>query len=376
MTYESSLAASALSMPSVTHETCGQNASLRSVPSSTDSEGSPSPGWSKRTASLLGVQVIATGSYVPERVVTNADLERLFGCDSNWIEQRTGILARRYAAPHQATSDLCIEAARRALRAGRVSAQEVDLLIVGTFTPDYPCPSTANLVQDALGIDAPAMDVHAACAGFMYALLTAAQFVAAGTSQMALVLGGDCNSRIVNPADQKVVPLFGDGAGAVLLTRGDAHQGLVCYQLGSDGSGSALLDRKSGGSRFPMSHAALDEGSQYLQMDGRNVFKWAVRALRESIDLVLRRSGLDVQDVGLYVLHQANMRIINSAVEQLGIPPEKVFNNLQHYGNTSAGSIPLALDEAYQRGLIHRGDTVVLSGFGAGLTWGTALMRW
>lgn len=376
MTYESSLAASALSMPSVAHETFGQNASSRGVPSSTEPEGSPTRGWSQRTASLLGVQVIATGSYVPERVVTNADLERLFGCDSNWIEQRTGILARRYAAPHQATSDLCIEAARRALRAGRVSTQEVDLLIVGTFTPDYPCPSTANLVQDALGIDAPAMDVHAACAGFMYAMLTAAQFVAAGTSQMALVLGGDCNSRIVNPADQKVAPLFGDGAGAVLLTRGDAHQGLVCYQLGSDGSGSGLLDRKSGGSRFPMSHAALDEGSQYLQMDGRNVFKWAVRALRESIDLVLRRSGLDVQDVGLYVLHQANMRIINSAVEQLGIPPEKVFNNLQHYGNTSAGSIPLALDEAYQRGLIHRGDTVVLSGFGAGLTWGTALMRW
>lgn len=376
MTYESSLAASATSIPSVAHETCGQNALLRGVSSSAEAEGSPSTGWSQRTASLLGVQVIATGSYVPECVVTNADLERLFGCDSNWIEQRTGILARRYAAPHQATSDLCIEAARRALRAGRVSAREVDLLIVGTFTPDYPCPSTANLVQDALGIDAPAMDVHAACAGFMYALLTAAQFVAAGTSQMALVLGGDCNSRIVNPADQKVVPLFGDGAGAVLLTRGDAHQGLVCYQLGSDGSGSALLDRKSGGSRFPMSHAALDEGSQYLQMDGRNVFKWAVRALRESIDLVLRRSGLDVQDVGLYVLHQANMRIINSAVEQLGIPPEKVYNNLQHYGNTSAGSIPLALDEAYQRGLIHRGDTVVLSGFGAGLTWGTALMRW
>jgi 3-oxoacyl-[acyl-carrier-protein] synthase-3 len=373
--YDSSLAARGMPMQGTANEPPLRSSSPRSVPSSGQEDGATCT-WSQRTASLLGVQIVAMGSYVPERIVTNADLEQLFGCDSQWIEQRTGILARRYAAPEQATSDLCIEAARRALRAGRVSPREVDLLIVGTFTPDYLCPSTANLVQDALGIDAPAMDVNAACAGFMYALLTAAQFVVAGTSRMALVIGGDCNSRIVNPADQKVVPLFGDGAGAVLLTRGDAHQGLVCYQLGSDGSGSGLLDRKAGGSKFPLSHAVIEEGAQYLQMDGRNVFKWAVRAVRESIDLVLRRSGLDVHDVGLFVLHQANMRIINSAIEQLGIPPEKVFNNLQDYGNTSAASIPLALDEAYQRGLIHRGDTVVLSGFGAGLTWGTALVRW
>ena len=332
--------------------------------------------WSQRTRSLLGVQIVSTGSYVPERVVTNDDLQLLYGCDSDWIEQRTGILARRYAAPEQATSDLCIEAARRAIRAGHVDQREIDLIVVGTFSPDYHCPSTANLVQNVLRLDAPAIDVHAACAGFMYALATAAQFVATGNSRMALVLGGDCNSRIIDPRNQKVAPLFGDGAGAVILTRGDAHQGLVCYQLGSDGSGSALLDRKSGGSKFPLTHAALEAGEQFLQMDGRNVFKWAVRAVSDTIELVLRKSGLGVDDVSLYVLHQANIRIINKVAEHLGIAPEKMFNNLQEYGNTSAGSIPLALDEAYQRGLIHRGDTVMLSGFGAGLTWGTALFRW
>lgn len=332
--------------------------------------------WSQRTRSLLGVQVVATGSYLPELVVTNADLQSRYGCDSAWIEQRTGILERRYAAPEQATSDLCIEAARRALRAGNLDPRQIDLVVVGTFTPDYPCPTTANLVQSALGIDAPAFDLHAACSGFVYAMTTAAQFVATGNSKLALIIGGDCNSRIINPTDQKVAPLFGDGAGAVILARGDSHQGLLCYQMGSDGTGGPMLDRKAGGTRNPLTHAALDAGEQYLQMDGRNVFKWAVRAVVQTIELVLRKSGLGVHDVSLYVLHQANIRIINTAMEQLGISPSKVFNNLAQYGNTSAGSIPIALDEAYQSGLIHRGDTIVMSGFGAGLTWGTGLYRW
>jgi 3-oxoacyl-[acyl-carrier-protein] synthase-3 len=220
------------------------------------------------------------------------------------------------------------------------------------------------------------MDVQAACSGFVYALVTAAQFVATGNSKLALVVGGDCNSRIINPRDQKVAPLFGDGAGAVLLARGNQHQGLICYQLGSDGGGGSLLDRPSGGSRKPITAADLDEGSHFLHMDGKNVFKWAVRALTESIDLVLRQSGLAVDDVGLYVLHQANIRIINNAVEQLGIPTDRVFNNLQNYGNTSGGSIPLALDEALQQSRLSRGETLLMSGFGAGLTWGTCLFRW
>lgn len=332
--------------------------------------------WSQRTRSLLGVQVVGTGSYVPATVVTNGDLQRQFGFDPAWIEQRTGILARRYAAPDQATSDLCVEAARQAIRSARISPKDVDLVVVGTFTPDYQCPTTANLVQEALRLDAPAMDVQAACSGFVYALATAAQFVATGNSRYALVVGGDCNSRIVNPRDQKVAPLFGDGAGAVVLAKGNSHQGLICYQLGSDGGGSSLLDRPSGGTKRPISAADIDSGSHFLRMDGKSVFKWAVRALTESIDLVLRQSGLSVDDVGLYVLHQANIRIINNAVEQLGIPTERVFNNLQNYGNTSGGSIPIALDEAFQAGRISRGDTLLMSGFGAGLTWGTCLFRW
>lgn len=332
--------------------------------------------WSRRTRSLLGVQIVSTGSYVPDHVVTNADLQSLYGYDPAWIEQRTGILSRRYARPEQATSDLCIEAARRAIRNARVDAREIDLVVVGTFTPDFQCPSTANLVQEALGIDAPAMDVHAACSGFVYALATAAQFVASGNSRLALVIGGDCNSRIVNPLDQKVAPLFGDGAGAVLLARGDAHQGLICYQLGSDGGGGTMLDRQAGGSKNPITHEDLDAGRQFLQMDGRNVFKWAVRAVADSMEVVMRKAGMSAQDISLYVFHQANIRIINHVAEHLAIPQDRMYNNLRDYGNTSGGSIPIALDEAVQAGRISRGDTMLMSGFGAGLTWGTCLFRW
>jgi len=331
---------------------------------------------SRRTNSLLGVQIAACGSYVPELVVTNEDLENRYGFEPGWIEQRTGILARRHAAPEQATSDLCVEAARKAIRSAHVDPNDIDLVLVATFSPDYNCPSTACLVQERLGLDAPAVDLNAACAGFMYAFVTGAQFVATGNSKLALVIGADTNSRIVDPHNQRIAPLFGDGAGAVLLASGEPHQGLICYQLGSDGSGSNLLDRPSGGTRRPICAADIDKGLHYLQMDGRSVFKWAVRALTDTIELVLEKTGMSPHDVALYLLHQANIRIINYAVEQLGVPPEKVFNNLEQYGNTSAGSIPLAMDEAFQAGRINRGDTLLLSGFGGGLTWGTSLFRW
>lgn len=332
--------------------------------------------FSQRTASLLGVQVVSCGSYVPETIVTNEELQTRYGYDPEWISQRTGILARRYARPDQATSDLCTEAARRAIRAARVNPDDIDLVVCGTFTPDFLAPSTACLVQEKLGLDAPAVDMHAACAGFMYALVTAAQYVATGNSKLALVIGGDCNSRIVNPQDIRVAPLFGDGAGAVLLAAGEPHQGLICYQTGADGGGASLLERAAGGTRRPITHADIDAGAQYLHMDGRNVFKWAVHLVTDTIELVLNKSGMSTHDVSLYLLHQANIRIISAAMEQLGVPEDKVFNNLQKYGNTSGGSIPIALDEAFQAGRINRGDTLLLSGFGAGLTWGTALLRW
>lgn len=331
---------------------------------------------SRRTNSLLGVQIIGCASHLPERVVTNQELEERYGFEPGWIEQRSGILTRRHVAEHEATSDLCAEAARKAIRTARVDPADIDLVLVGTFTPDYLCPSTACLVQEKLGLDAAAVDLQAACAGFMYALVTGAQYVATGNAKVALVIGGDTNSRIVNPYDQRTAPLFGDGAGAVLLAPGEPHQGLICYQMGSDGSGGKLLDRPSGGSKNPIGPAALAEGSHYLQMDGRSVFRWAVRAVTDTIELVLQKSGLGPNDVALYVLHQANIRIINYAMEQLGVSPDRVYNNLEQYGNTSAGSIPIALDEAFRAGRINRGDTLLLSGFGGGLTWGTALFRW
>ena len=331
---------------------------------------------SQRTCSLLGVQIVGCGSYVPETIITNADLEQRYGFEPGWIEQRTGIRERRYASEDQATSDLCVEAAQRAIRAARVQPEDIDLVVLGTFSPDFTCPSTACLVQDRLGLDAPAIEVQAACAGFMYALVSGAQYVATGNSKLALVIGGDTNSRIVNPYDQRTAPLFGDGAGAVLLSRGEPHQGLLCYQMGSDGSGAAMLDRPAGGTRRPATPEDISDGLHYMHMDGRSVFKWAVRAVTDTIELMLNKTGMGVDDVSLYVIHQANMRIINYVIEQLGIPPEKVFNNLQKYGNTSGGSIPIVLDEAFREGRINRGDTILMSGFGGGLSWGTSLFRW
>lgn len=332
--------------------------------------------FSQRTQTLLGVQIVGTGAYVPENVVTNNDLRDTVGADSEWIERRTGILERRHVAPGQATSDLACEAARRAFKSAHVDPAEVDLLVVGTFTPDYLCPSTACLVQDKLGLDVPAFDVSAACSGFLYALVTAAQYVATGNSQMALVIGADTNSRIVDPTEKKIFPLFGDGAGAVLLAKGDAHQGLLCYQMGADGSGGPLLEVPAGGTKCPLDAAGLAARKQYLQMDGRNVFKWAVRVVEDTVKLVLSKSGLTVDEVALFCFHQANVRILDHAVEALGIPKEKVFNNLTRYGNTSAASVPLALSEAAEQGRIQRGDVVLMCGFGAGLTWGTGLFRW
>lgn len=329
-----------------------------------------------RTRTLMGVQILGSGRYVPEVVVTNHDLLETHGFDPDWIVNRTGIHERRFAPPHQATSDLCAHAATRCLKAAGCDPSEVDLLVVGTFTPDMAFPSTANLVQDLLRLNCPAFDIQAACAGFVYALVTAAQFVAAGTSRRALVIGGDCNSRVINPGDQKSFPLFGDGAGAVLLAPGSPEQGMLAYQLGSDGSGGDLLSRPACGSRIPPSPEALAEGLHYLTMDGRAVFKWAVRILADSSTTVLARAGVGVKDIRWFIPHQANVRIIHSASDVLGFPREVVYKNLERYGNTSGGSIPIALDELVEEGQIERGDLLLTSGFGAGLNWGTALWRW
>ncbi len=326
--------------------------------------------------SLRGVRVLATGSYVPDAVVTNDHLHQRLGHDSDWIVKRTGILERRHVLPHQATSDLCQEAARRCIDRAGIDPKAIDLLVLATFTPDMSFPSTACLVQDRLGLHCPAMELEAACAGFMYALITAAAYVVSGVSEMALVIGGDANSRVVNPNDLKTYPLFGDGAGAVLLTRGRPDQGILSYSLGADGAGGDLLSRPACGSRLPPASELIDKGLHYMHMDGRAVFRWAVAILCDTIQDVLHHSQLTPADVDLYVPHQANIRIINAAVDVLRIPRTRVFNNLERYGNTSAGSVPLALDEALADGRVKEGNYIVLSGFGAGLAWGTALLRW
>jgi 3-oxoacyl-[acyl-carrier-protein] synthase-3 len=325
---------------------------------------------------MMGVRVLGTGSYVPDAVVNNDHLHARFGFDSDWIVRRTGILERRHALPHQATSDLCHEAAARCIDSARVDPRDIDLIVLATFTPDMSFPSTACLLQDRLGISCAALEVEAACAGFMYALITGAAYVVSGASDLALVVGGDCNSRILNPSDMKTYPLFGDGAGAVLLARGMPEQGLLAFSLGADGGGGDLLSRPAGGSRLKLSPEVLVKGLHYMHMDGRAVFRWAVAILCDTIQDVLSASGLKPNDVDLYIPHQANIRIINAAVDVLRIPRSKVFNNLDRYGNTSAGSVPLALDEAVAEGRLHPGQLVVLSGFGAGLAWGTAVMRW
>lgn len=325
---------------------------------------------------IAGIQVAATGSYVPEQIVTNEDLAAL-GCDSEWIIRRTGIRERRRAADDQATSDLCYEAAIRCMEKANVSASQIDLIIVATITPDHPTPSTACHLQRRLGAVAPAMDVNAACAGFMYGMVTAGQFIAAGNSKCALVVGADLMSRTVNPEDKKTYPLFGDAAGAMLLTSDEASGGgVLSYQLGSEGCGGDMLCIPAGGTRQTLTPDAYAEGQQYLTMDGRNVFKWAVRVFDESAKQVLADAGVEADQLDLVVLHQANQRIIDSAVSDLRVPREKVFVNLDRYGNTSGASIPLALDEAARSGRIESGDLVLLCGFGAGLAWGTALMRW
>ncbi|HYT91965.1 MAG TPA: beta-ketoacyl-ACP synthase III [Gemmataceae bacterium] len=329
-----------------------------------------------RCRSLMGVRVVGTGSYVPDGVVTNDHLFQRFGFDSNWIVKRTGILERRHALPHQATSDLAQEAARRCLEQAGVNPRDVDLCLVGTFTPDMSFPSTACLLQDRLKLTCPAVDLQAACAGFMYALITGAAYVVSGVSELALIVGADCNSRILNPDDIKTYPLFGDGAGAVLLSKGRPDQGLLSYSLGADGSGGDLLSRPACGSRMPPTADLLGKGLHYMHMDGRAVFRWAVAILCDTIQDVLKATNLKPGDVDLYIPHQANIRIINAAVDVLRIPRSRVYNNLERYGNTSAGSVPLALDEAISEGRVQPGNLIVLSGFGAGLTWGTAVMRW
>lgn len=322
---------------------------------------------------VLGVRIAGSGSCVPAHVVRNADLEHV-GCDSDWISRRTGILERRHVNGCETTSDLACEAAKRCLESAGVPPRDVDLVLVATVTPDFRAPSTAALVQGRLGCPAPAMDVSAACSGFVYGLITAAQFVKNNASKNALVIGAESLSRTANIADVQTYPLFGDGAGAVLLSRAEGDQaqdcGILGYELGAAGDQGHLITLPGIDSRPPFDH-----DPKYVSMDGRAVFKWAVQKIPALVAQVLHAAELTLDDIDLVVFHQANRRIIEAAADALVLPTDKVFLNVERYGNTSAASIPLALDEARRQGRIAADSRVLLCGFGAGLTWGATIFQ-
>lgn len=324
--------------------------------------------------SLTGVQILSVGGFAPETIVPNSELAHL-GCDPEWILQRTGIAERRKASPEQSSSDLGAEAARICLANAGVDVSELDFIVVATMSPDSPSPSTGCRVQGLLGATCPAMDVSAACAGFMFALLTGMQIVKSGGGERVLVVGCETMTRTVDPRDIKTYPLFGDGAGAVLLAPGSNQQGLQAYELGSDASGIPLLNIPGGGSKEPLTSAGIEAGRQYLKMDGRAVFKWAVGQVTSSIRAILAESKITPDQVDHFVLHQANARILVAVAEALGVPVQKMAMNVSRYGNTSAASIPLVLDELSTAGELKPGSTIVMCGFGAGLAWGAGIFR-
>jgi 3-oxoacyl-[acyl-carrier-protein] synthase-3 len=323
------------------------------------------------------VGIAGSGFYVPKKVLTNFDLEKMVDTTDEWIRTRTGVRERRIANDNEATSDLAVEAARKALEDARISPQEIDLIIVATLSPDYPFPSTACLVQDKLGIkDARAFDVEAACSAFIYALSVAEAFIKTGACKTALVIGSEVFSRIVDWEDRNSCILMGDGAGAVVLKETENGKGILSTHLGADGSGAALLKQPAGGSRLPASEETVRQGLHYFKMQGNEVFKLAVRIMSESVITALKKAGLSNKDIDLIIPHQANIRILNAMTKRLSLPMEKLVVNLDKYGNTTAASIPIALDEASKQGRIKEGDIVVLVAFGAGLTWGAAVIRW
>ncbi|HZS31124.1 MAG TPA: beta-ketoacyl-ACP synthase III [Gaiellaceae bacterium] len=318
----------------------------------------------------VNVTITGLGAYAPERRLTNADLEQLVDTSDEWIIERTGIRERRIAAESQALSDLALPGCETALAQAGLTGKDIDLLIVATVTPDMSFPSTSAILADRLGaVDAAAYDLSAGCTGFMYAVAQAYGMLAGGLARRALVVGGDVLSRILDWTDRSTLVLFGDGAGAVVMELSE-EPGFFAFELGADGAGGEHLWLPGSGSRL------FEEPDKHVKMNGREVFKFATRVLVQSAEAVLERHGATIDDVDVYVPHQANVRIIDHATKKLGIPSDRVVINVDRYGNTSSGSIPLALAEAQADGRLQPGKLVLMTGMGAGLTWGSALMRW
>lgn len=324
-----------------------------------------------KSAGILGV-----GHYAPEKVLTNFDLEKMVDTTDEWIVERTGIKERHIAGPDEATSDISTKAGQKALAMAGVTPEELDMIIVCTLSPDTAFPSTACLVQANLGAkNAGAFDLQAGCSGFVYGLAVACQMVSTGLHKKILVIGAEVLSKITNWKDRNTCVIFADGAGAAVV--GNVEEGgFINSTLGADGTGGRFIIQPAGGTRMPASHETVDKNLHTIHMDGSEVFKFASRIVPKITREVLEGTGLDAKDIDIIIPHQANVRIINSAAKRLGISTDKFFINIEKYGNTSAGSVPLALSEAVEQGLIKKGDNVLLLGFGSGLTWAGCILKW
>jgi 3-oxoacyl-[acyl-carrier-protein] synthase III len=325
----------------------------------------------------LKVKISALGTYVPPRLLTNADLATMVETSDEWIMQRIGIRERHIVDKGVATSDLAVEAARKALIERSLTASDMEVIVVGTVTPDMLFPSTACLVQHKLGAaGAWGFDLSAACSAFVYALQTGAQFISTGAHKKVMVIGADVMSSIIDYTDRATCVIFGDGAGAVILEPADEDLGLIDFIHEIDGAGGCSLYMPGGGSLHPSTHETVDKKMHFVHQDGGAVFKFAVRKMTEVCDKILQRNGFTVADLNLFVPHQANRRIITATAERLGLSPEKIVINIERYGNTTAGTIPLAMDTARQEGHLKKGDLVLLASVGAGFTVGATLLRW
>lgn len=325
----------------------------------------------------VNVGILGTGSAVPDRVLSNADLEKMVDTSDEWIVSRTGMRERRIADENTASSDLAVEAARKAIEDAGIDVEDIDLIVCATVTPDYMFPATACLIQERLGIKKTgAFDLSAGCSGFVYGLSTAVPMIQAGIAKNALVIGVETLSKITDYTDRNTCVLFGDGAGAVVLGQVPEGRGFLAFDLGSDGSGGELLMLAAGGSRNPATQESVLSGMHTLSMNGKEVFKFAVRVMNTATEEVLRKAGLAKEDVDLLVPHQANIRIIDYARERLGLSEDKVVVNVDRYGNMSSATIPVALDEAKRQGRLKEGDLLLFVAFGAGLTWGSTALRW
>ncbi|MGR3301987.1 MAG: beta-ketoacyl-ACP synthase III [Candidatus Scalindua sp.] len=324
------------------------------------------------TASITGV-----GSFLPRKVLTNDDLARMLDTTDEWITKRTGIKERRIVEKGVAASDLAIEASLRALDDANILPSEVDLIVAATITPDCLVPSTACFIQEKIGAkNAGAFDILAACAGFVYALSIAKGFVASGAMKTVLVVGTECLSKITDYTDRTTCILFGDGAGAVVVQRGNGKREIVTTYLGSDGSQADLLTLPAGGSRLPASQATIESRSHYIQLKGKELFKTAINNMVDMIAKAAAENNMQVEDFDMIIPHQSNIRIIDAAMERLKQPRGKAYINIDRYGNTSAASIPIALDEIDKGDMLKPGDSVLLVAFGGGLTWGTSFIKW